>query len=319
MIGLLVFKISCFGVAFYNNKILFLAYQVSYTIKDLEQLSGIKAHTLRIWEQRHGIFKPNRTTSNIRFYDDDDLKLLLNISLLNAHGLRISCIAEMNYDQICCQVIKFAESENRFCDQSQLIFLSMIELDELKFSRIFKSNILKHGLEATIINIIFPFLSRIGIFWHAGAVNICQEHFIVNLIRQKLMAAIDSQQIDYKLVVQKFMLFLPEGELHDISLIFANYMIRARGYKSIYLGQSTPIRDLDVAYHAYKPDYLFCIITTVPHLDQAKVYIENLCHKFCDSTLLFSGSQMMGYPHQLPINAKIITKIPEFIELLELI
>ena len=163
----------------------------NYSIKDLEHLSGIKAHTIRIWEQRYRLFTPQRTDTNIRYYTDRDLKLLLNVSLLKDNGFKISKIADMPYDEIVKEV---AGISDRFGDDEQIatLTLAMIDMDEVRFEKVMANNILKRGFENTMKKLIFPFLHRIGVLWMTGSIVPAQEHFISNLIRQKIVTAIDS-------------------------------------------------------------------------------------------------------------------------------
>ena len=208
-----------------------------YSIKDLEHLSGIKAHTLRIWEQRYSLINPKRTETNIRYYDQEDLKLVLNVSLLKENGYKISKIAEMEPVQLREAVITVAEKTTSFADQIYALTLSMIDMDEQRFEKIISSNTLKLGFERTMLNIIYPFLSKIGIMWTTDAINPAQEHFMSHLIRQKLIVAIDGQIPNYSKSATKYMLFLPETELQESSLLFASFLIQSRHQRVIYLGQ----------------------------------------------------------------------------------
>ena len=164
-----------------------------YSIRDLEQLSGIKAHTLRIWEQRYSIINPKRTETNIRTYDDQDLKLVLNIALLKDYDYKISEIAKMSIEQINQEVVAISDKKLSYPDQIHALTISMIDLDEERFEKIMSTNILQSGFENTMINIIYPFLGRIGTLWVTGSIGPAQEHFITNLIRQKVIVAIDGQ------------------------------------------------------------------------------------------------------------------------------
>ncbi|MEQ9302640.1 MAG: MerR family transcriptional regulator, partial [Marinoscillum sp.] len=165
----------------------------TFSIRDLEHLSGIKAHTLRIWEQRYELIKPKRTDTNIRYYDDHDLKLILNVALLKENGIKISKIAEMSDGELQREVLKLTERNLRYPEQIHALTISMVDLDEDRFNKIISSNILKLGFEKTMMNVIYPFLSKIGILWQTSAINPAQVHFISNLVRQKLIAAIDGQ------------------------------------------------------------------------------------------------------------------------------
>jgi MerR family transcriptional regulator, light-induced transcriptional regulator len=281
----------------------------SYSIKDLEQLSGIKAHTLRIWEQRYGILKPERTDTNIRTYDDIALKLVLNISLLKDHGYKISDISKMGHEVMSKEVMIISEKKLNYPDQIHALTISMLDLDEERFEKIISTNTLQFGFENMMINIIYPFLSRIGTLWITGSIGPAQEHFISNLIRQKLIVAIDGQLLSLRPGAKKYLLYLPEGEMHEISLLFSNYIIRSRQNKVIYLGQSLPFNELIFAYHAHKPDYILTIITSVPSQDETQKYVYRLAKEFPEAKILLSGYQVIGQDIDCPDNVEILTQI----------
>jgi MerR family transcriptional regulator, light-induced transcriptional regulator len=287
----------------------------NYSIKDLEQLSGIKAHTLRIWEHRYNIISPKRTDTNIRTYDDQDLKLVLNISLLKDHGYKISEISKLTVEEMYQEVIKISDRQLNYPDQIHALTISMIDLDEDRFEKIISTNILQFGFENTMIHIIYPFLSRIGTLWVTGSIGPAQEHFITNLIRQKLIVAIDGQVSKQRPNGKKYMLYLPEGEMHEISLLFANYIIRARYNKVVYLGQSLPFNELGFAYNVHRPDYIFSAITSVPANHEAQLYVNKLAAQFPDSHLLLTGYQIVGQDIQMPANGTIINNIDDLIRI----
>lgn len=287
----------------------------SYSIRDLEQLSGIKAHTLRIWEQRYNIIAPKRTDTNIRLYDDQDLKLVLNISLLKEHGYKISEISKMTAEEMNSEVVMISDRTLNYPDQIHALTISMIDLDEERFEKIISTNILQFGFENTMIHIIYPFLSRIGTLWVTGSVGPAQEHFISNLIRQKIIVAIDGQVVKQTPASRKFLLFLPEGELHEMGLLFANYMIRARGHKVIYLGQSLPFNEIEFAYKLHQPDYIFTAITSVPSSNDVQPYVDKLATHFPDATLLLTGYQIVGQDIHAKPNTIIVNKIDDLMEI----
>ena len=274
----------------------------NYSIKDLEHLSGIKAHTLRIWEQRYGLINPKRTDTNIRFYDQDDLKLVLNVSLLKDNGHKISKIAEMSKEEMQEAVLRISDKTSSFADQIYGLTLAMIDLDEQRFEKIISSNTLKIGFERTMLNIIYPFLSKIGIMWMTDSINPAQEHFISNLIRQKVIVAIDGQYESFEGDSKKYMLFLPEGEQHELGLLFANFLIRARGNKVIYLGQNMPFYDLSMVFNLYQPDFLFTIFTNNSKQIDPQDYLQSLANQFPNTDILVSGSRVIGQDLDLPDN-----------------
>ena len=287
----------------------------TYSIKDLEQLSGIKAHTLRIWEQRYNLLQPKRTDTNIRFYDDDDLKLILNVALLNDNGVKISKIASMSPNELREEVMKLTERSLTHDDQIHALTICMIEMDEERFDKILSTNILKLGFEQTMLNVIYPFMSKIGVLWQTGAINPAQEHFISNLVRQKLIVAIDGQIPQQG--GKKFLLFLPEGELHEISILFASYLIKSKGHKVIYLGQSTPNDDLLSVFKLHQPEYLLTVITTSPSSEYVQEYINALADRFASAQILVTGYQVLGQDLRFPENVSQMSYIRDIKDLLE--
>jgi MerR family transcriptional regulator, light-induced transcriptional regulator len=287
----------------------------NYSIRDLEQLSGIKAHTLRIWEQRYDILKPDRTDTNIRTYDDKDLKLVLNIALLKDHGYKISEISKMEADEMSKEVMMISDKQLNYPDQIHALTISMLDLDEERFEKIVSTNTLQFGFENMMVNIIYPFLSRIGTLWITGSIGPAQEHFISNLIRQKLIVAIDGQLPSLRQGAKRYLLYLPEGEMHELSLLFGNYIVRSRQNKVIYLGQSLPFNELAFACTIHKPDYIFSVITSVPGQDEIQRYVYRLAKEFPDTKILLTGYQVVGQDIDCPDNVEIITQIRQLMEI----
>jgi DNA-binding transcriptional MerR regulator len=289
----------------------------TYSIKDLEQLSGIKAHTLRVWEQRYGIVQPKRTPTKIRYYNDGDLRLVLNISFLNRNNYKISKIAKMSEGEISDLVVQITSSNLEFPNQVNAMVISMVNLDEERFEKIISTNTLQFGFEKTMTNIVYPFLQRIGILWQTGNINPAHEHFISNLIRQKLIVAIDGQIAPQNPRAKKFVLFLPEGELHELSLLFAVYLIKSRHNKAIYLGQSLPMEDLETVHEVYKPDYFYTTITSAPNQDEFVPYVETLHSKYPDTQLLLSGYLAIQNKDLLPEGVAVMESIDSLVDFLD--
>lgn len=283
-----------------------------YSIKDLEQLSGIKAHTIRMWEKRYNIISPTRTDSNYRCYCDTELKKLLNIAVLNNSGYKISHIAKLSKEEINTALIKVAESDTRYQTQIDSLVIAMVELDRNKFERIFAHNILKFGFEDTFLHIIYPLLIKIGVMWQTSEIDPCQEHFLSNLIRQKLIVAIDGQynpQAEYQ---HTFMLFLPEGELHELGLLFHTYMVKKYGFKTIYLGQSVPYNDLVKIYKRHKPDFLLTAFVTPCGSEKMTTYLTNLSQDCPNAAIYITGSQACQCEQGLPKNVSILRTAESF-------
>ncbi|MEQ8470731.1 MAG: MerR family transcriptional regulator [Marinoscillum sp.] len=289
----------------------------TFSIRDLEHLSGIKAHTLRIWEQRYELIKPKRTDTNIRYYDDHDLKLILNVALLKENGVKISKIAEMSDADLKREVLKLTERNLRYPEQIHSLTISMVDLDEDRFNKIISTNILKLGFEKTMMNVIYPFLSKIGILWQTGAINPAQEHFISNLVRQKLIVAIDGQYSVSMARAKKYILFLPEGELHELGLLFADYLIKSRNNKSVYLGQSLPYMDLEAVHEIHEPDYMLSVLTTAPGPAETQAYIDRLSLNFPNTQILLTGYQVIGQDIEAPENVTIFSRLEQLISFVE--
>ncbi|MEM6801834.1 MAG: MerR family transcriptional regulator [Bacteroidota bacterium] len=288
-----------------------------YLIRDLERLSNIKAHTLRVWEQRYGIISPKRSATNIRYYDDKDLQLVLNISFLNRNGHKISKISKMAPAEISEKVRKISASNLEFPNQVNALVIAMVNLDEERFEKIISTNTLQFGFENTMLKIVYPFLARIGILWQTGSVNPAHEHFITSLIRQKLIVAIDGQISPHNPVAKRYVLFLPEGELHELSLLFAAYLIKSRHNKVIYLGQNLPLKDLGLILELYKPDYLVSLITSCPSGDDLGGFLQKMKEMCKEQEVILSGYQIMNQPEAVPKEFTVFSKIEELISFVD--
>lgn len=286
----------------------------TYTIKDLETISGIKAHTLRIWEQRYNLLIPKRTPTNIRYYTDEDLRFILNVSILNNYGLKISEIVKMSPDKISELVLLVSENNSPSASQIQALVSSMFSLDEEAFNRILANTILRGGLEKTMVDLVFPFLQQIGVLWMTGSVHPAHEHFITNLIKQKLYVAIDGQTNSKKANSKKFLLFLPQGEPHEIGLLFANYILRSRGHEVVYLGQNVPQEELAKVLSIYTPDYIFTVLTSGMNHDEVQDYIDAIQVEWSESEIWLSGYLVINHPGlKLKENVKVLRSVQELV------
>ena len=278
-----------------------------YSIRELEKLSGIKAHTIRIWEKRYNVIQPKRTNTNIRYYSEADLKKLLNIAILNRQGWKISEIARLGNDDLTDKVMKFTYNSRDVESQIEKLVIAMVDLDEAKFDHILSNAIMHDGFEQTIIKMIFPFFEKIGLLWQTGSINPAQEHFISNLFRQKLMVAIDNLMIPDKKDAHKFVLFLPEDEFHELGLLFYNYLIKKAGHSVIYLGSSVPFKDLVETHQMIQADYLFTSITTVLNGERLINYIRELATAFPKQEIFITGMKVFEINESLPANVERIS------------
>lgn len=291
--------------------------QESFSIKELSQLSRIKPHTLRIWEQRYGIMKPKRSDSNIRKYTGQDLKYLLNVSLLYDNGFKISNIAKLSEEELNCEVQNLSSKTLSFSSQIQNLVIAMLELNEERFENQLSTFILSNGLVETMKSLVFPFLQQVGTLWLTNSINPAQEHFITNLIRKKLFVAIDGICKTPAKDQKKFILFLPEGELHEIGLLFCYFMVKSRGHKVVYLGQSLPLSDLETIQNQQTADFIITIITSTPCGEDVKPYVQKLKRAVGNATVFLSGFQILDQSLDLPKGFKRVLNPDHLNELLE--
>jgi DNA-binding transcriptional MerR regulator len=261
-----------------------------YKIKDLETLTGIKAHTIRIWEKRYGLITPDRTESLIRTYTNNELILLLNISLLNKNGYKISKIASLEEDEI-AQKVWALNTNNTIDSSTEKLILALVKLDESLFKNTLQEVIESVGLERAFVDHLIQFLDRIGIMWLVGTISIVQEHFISNLVRQKIISEIDKLEIP-KSIQPPVMLYLPENEWHEISLLFYQFILRKNGVPTIYLGQSLPYDSLIECIIEQKPRAL--ITSWLTSVDKKTIinYFEKLSKDSVNCMLYAGGYQI---------------------------
>jgi MerR family transcriptional regulator, light-induced transcriptional regulator len=283
-----------------------------FTIKDLENLSGIKAHTIRIWEQRYNFLKPQRSCTNIRYYTNDELKTVLNIALLNKYGFKISHIDRMQPDEICAKILELRDQEaiqERIVNE---LVREMVDLETDQFENTMNSYIASHGIENAIKEIIFPFLEKIGILWQTGHIIPAQEHFVTNIIRQKLIVAIDALPCNRtgKLCI----LFLPEGEYHELGLLFLCYLVKSRGGKILYLGANVPMADVQSIVDTMKPDLAFIHLTATSANFNFERVLRNIQQRFGCIQTVISGYPTRYYNKELPGCVSFKTSLPEVME-----
>lgn len=280
-----------------------------YSISDIEMLTGIKAHTLRIWEQRYNFLTPHRTDTNIRYYTDDQLKLILNIGLLNRNGFKISKIAEMKSEDLKSAVLEVTSTHQEPSVYLDALTHAMIDFDEALFEKTLSSAIMRSGFYRAFHDVIFPFMQRTGILWSTGVVRPAQEHFISNLIRRKLSVAIDNQFVQTTEKSKRFVLFLPSGENHELLLLFTEYVLRMHQHEVAYIGTSVPFEDISFIRERFKPDYLVTFFTISPAEMPLQVYIERLASSFSDLTLLIGGSLLQTPTFDLPSNVRLVKSV----------
>jgi len=260
------------------------------SIKDLENLSGIKAHTIRMWEKRHNIFDPERTETNIRLYSSDDLTKLLNISSVLEHGMKISKISTLSREELNNQ-IEILQQEN--VDASKKIIINKLIVATLKcsvsdFEKTYKNHSVEHGLEDTMEKIIYPMLIQIGLMWTVSKLNPSQEHFASQMIRQKLFSAIDLLPTATK-KDSRYVLYLPDDEDHEIGLLYAYYLIKKAGHECIYLGPSVPVIDVGECCMNSNANSVLCTFTIPRHESVLNTYLKKMKAVCPSAKLLVHG------------------------------
>ena len=270
-----------------------------FTIKDLENLSGIKAHTIRIWEQRYNFLKPQRSKTNIRYYHSEELKTILNIALLNKYGFKISHINNMTLDAMKEQIYSLSQEEAK----QEIVFNEllhfMVDLDMKRFEESLDKHIYSNGIDKAIMNLIFPFLNRIGILWTTGHIKVAQEHLITNIIRQKFIMGIENAsplQNSNKTVL----LFLPSGEYHELGLLYINYLLKIRGVEVLYLGADMPAEDIEYVCRFRTPDYIYSHLTSIPAKLDIKKYLTDIRSRIKNVPIIVSGRVGSEHAKKIP-------------------
>lgn len=285
----------------------------AFTIKDLEHLTGIKAHTIRIWEQRYNFLKPQRTESNIRYYSNEELKMVLNISLLNKYGFKISHIDRMPEDEIREKVLSLSDAravQERMVNE---LVQEMADLDMVGFEKVLNRYIASKGIERTVIQVLFPFLEKTGMLWQTGHINSAQEHLVTNIIRQKLIVAIETTVSHVKLD-NTFLLFLPEGEHHELGLLFMYYLIRSRGAKAIYLGANVPIRDAAYVIEKKQCDIAYIHLTGSGKDFDLEHFMNESKKQLGSATVIISGQVTEYYKKKIPPGFHLKKSLSEVME-----
>lgn len=290
----------------------------AFTIKDLESLSGIKAHTIRIWEQRYSFLNPHRTETNIRYYSNEELKMVLNISLLNKYGYKISHIDKMSEGEMKEKILTLSNAQ---AQQERIInemIQHMVDMDIDAFEAVLDRYINAKGIEKTITYILFPYLERIGILWITNHINPAQEHLVTNIIRQKLIVGIESASssiISHKVAL----LFLPEGEHHELGILYMYFLLKSRGIKVLYIGANAPLQDIEYVAKVKKPDFIYSHLTSLASNFNFDKFLMKLNMRIPSLPVVLSGAVTQSYKKKTPTNIylkKSLAEVMEYISLL---
>lgn len=273
--------------------------KTEFTIKDLENFSGIKSHTIRIWEKRYNLFQPKRTDFNIRYYDIDSLQKLLNITILYNNGLKISKIADLTDAKIILLVREIVFKNGIESQASISLKLSMLNFDENLFNQTYNSLITQKSFRLIFIDIFMPFMNEIGFLWQVSSITPAHEHFITHLIKQKIIINIDKiQLLPQSKEAKNFVLFLPINEIHELGLLFLHFELLFHGHHSIYLGQSVPVENLKDLQKIYTNIHFVTYLTVEPSKDSVDEYLNEIYSKVLqhsNDTLWVLGSKILQF------------------------
>lgn len=292
-----------------------------FSIKDLEHLSGVKAHTIRIWEKRYNILEPNRTKTNIRLYNSENLQRLLNISFLNENGYKISRISKMEEADVNSLVKKISASSSERNRASNAFKVAMLNFDERLFNETYQKLKKHKSFREIFYDIFLPFLEDIGMLWQTGTIKPIHEHYIVELIKQKIYIKISELKFEERAWDTKlYVLFLPDNEIHDIGILYLNYELLAAGKNAIYLGPSLPMNNLKNLIEIHEEISFLSYLTVTPSeidvIDFIKEFQQKLCADKLRDLHLF-GNRTKGVDKaEVPENIHIHHSISNFIKIL---
>ncbi|HLR91308.1 MAG TPA: MerR family transcriptional regulator [Balneolaceae bacterium] len=267
----------------------------NFSISQIAQFSGIKPHTIRIWEQRYDALTPDRSEGNTRYYDGNQLRRLLNIVSLSGEEYKISELCRMP-DERLFDLIRTTREKTPVNDPneyfiSQLIAAGM-SYDEVYFEKLFSHCLIRYGMNDAYKQVIYPLLVRLGLMWASDDLPPAHEHFMSNIIKQKLLTATDSLP-PASSASESWMLFLPENEFHEIGLLFANYLIRFTRRKVLYMGANVPLPSLSAAINSTLPDNLLLFLVHFDLPNNTKAYLKDLSTRFAKQNIFVSGNQKM--------------------------
>jgi DNA-binding transcriptional MerR regulator len=283
-----------------------------FSISQLSNFSGIKPHTIRIWEQRYNALSPGRSEGNTRYYDNDQLRRLLNIVSLVQANYKISEISTMPDKKLFELLEQRLRPSEENIDTHEYFILQLIaagmNFDEINFDKLISHCLVKYGVEGSYLKVIYPMLKRIGLMWATNLILPAAEHFISNIIRQKLFTLIDSLPAgnDKK---NSWLLFLPENEFHEIGLLFSHYLIRKEGFKSVYLGSNVPLQSVVEAAAITNPDNLLLFLT---HNDSKEVlgeYMNDLGRRFKNKNIKIAADAKQLQSIKLNKNFEVLSSM----------
>lgn len=284
-----------------------------YSIKDLELLSGIKAHTLRIWEQRYGLVQPERSDTNIRTYTDVQLKKILSISTLNNSGYKISKIAAMSPSEIALALLQIKEPQTKTDMLINDLLTATIEMSKAKVLAVLEQSKNFDNLQNFFVKVVFPFLNKVGTLWTTESINPAQEHFTSNIIKRFLTRKIEDLN-EPKAEADLYLLLLPEGDWHELSLLVAEYLLKKNGKRVLYLGASVPQDDLIKILRITKVDHVLCVSILTQDLKNVQTVVNLLCTNMKSGKVFFAGRAFYQSKLDFPPNAIVLESFDELVD-----
>lgn len=295
----------------------------SFSIKNLEHLSGIKAHTIRIWEKRYNLFEPERTDTNIRLYNLENLQKLLNVTLLYNNGYKISKIASFSSQEITENVHKLTINNNADDWSIGLFKLAMINFDQRLFTKTFNDLLEQFSFSEVFKNVFVPLMNELGVLWQTNSISPSHEHFITSLVKQKIHAMCeDLQQKSTRRTDRRFVLFLPDNEIHELGLLYLQYEVLNNGFQCVFLGQSVPIESLNNLVDIGEPITFITYFTIEPTQDKIKAYLNTFNSEIIeniDSELWILGYQVQFMSDEMPDKIRKFKSIDDVIYALNVV
>jgi len=283
-----------------------------YSIKDLEYLSGIKAHTIRIWEKRYHLLDPNRTDTNIRSYSDDDVRRILNVAMLIKNGYKISNVAAFDEAKLQSEVIRLNRNLSDPEKNIDQLLFHTVNIDTFGFEHLLEKIISELGFSKTILQVIFPFFERIGILWQAGSIFAAHEHFVSNLVRNRLIR--ETGKFESSDNAKSILFFLREDEYHELGLLYSNYLASHAGLRCVYLGQNLPFGDLANLLNNSEFDFVCTSFISAIEKPEMEQYLANLSLVFNKNKILVAGRQLAIHKPKLPSNVVVVKSSNEFLK-----
>ena len=282
-----------------------------YSIKDLEYLSGMKAHTIRIWEKRYLLLNPDRSDTNIRSYSDNDVRRILNVAMLIKNGYKISIVASFTEEKLQAEVLRINRNTTDPAKYTDQLLFHTVNLDTFGFESLLNEIINEFGFSKTLQQVIFPFFERIGILWQSGSIFTAHEHFVSNLIRSRLI--IETNKFKRGQTAKTVLFFLRENEWHEMGLLYFNFLAAEAGLHCVYLGQSLPFSDLANLLTSTNFDFICTSFITAIEKSELELYLSNLSLVFNSNKILVAGRQIALLKPKLPANVAVIKNSNDFI------